>query len=76
MTDQPNKGFARPWAIVGILPNAQRHVVARFRNRQEAFDYLRFMKRFLPKSDAGAKPAFEFEIVFDSAGSEYSTSLA
>ncbi len=47
----------RPWAIVRILPKAQRYVVARFRNRQDADDHLRVLQRFIP--------AATFEIVFD-----------
>jgi putative acetyltransferase len=47
----------RPWAIVRILPKAQRYVVARFRNRQDADDHLRVLQRFIP--------AAIFEIVFD-----------
>lgn len=50
-------GNNRPWAIVRLLPNAQTHIVARFRNRQDAHDHLRLLKRFLP--------AAEFEIIFD-----------
>lgn len=52
-----NENFNRPWAIVRILPKAQRYVVARFRNRQDADDHLRVLQRFIP--------AAIFEIVFD-----------
>ncbi|NEQ25920.1 MAG: hypothetical protein F6K28_44085, partial [Microcoleus sp. SIO2G3] len=47
----------RPWAIVRILPKAQRYTVARFRNRQDANDHLRVLHRFIP--------AAEFQIIFD-----------
>jgi hypothetical protein len=49
--------FSRPWAIVRLLPKAQRYIVARFANRQDAHDHLRVLQRFIP--------AAEFEIVFD-----------
>ncbi len=60
MTDQPIQqfeDFTRPWALVRLLPNAQRYTVARFFNRQDASDHLRFFNRFMP--------AAEFEVVFD-----------
>ncbi len=47
----------RPWAIVRILPKAQCCTVARFRNRADADDHARFLRRFIPKA--------EFEIIFD-----------
>ncbi len=47
----------RPWAIARILPDARHYIVARFFNRQDANDHLRFLQRFIP--------AAEFEIVFD-----------
>ncbi len=47
----------RPWTIVRLLPDAQHYTVARFYNRQDANDHLRFLNRFIP--------AAEFEIVFD-----------
>lgn len=53
----PNSGNNRPWAIARILPNAQVYIVARFRNRQDAHDHLRVLKRFLPEA--------EFEVFFD-----------
>ena len=46
-----------PWAIVRLLPNAQRYIVARFYNRQDADDHLRTLRRFMPMA--------EFEVVFD-----------
>lgn len=48
----------RPWAIVRILPKAQRCTVARFRNRQDADDHMRLLRRFIR--------AALFEIIFDS----------
>jgi hypothetical protein len=49
--------YSRPWAIVRLLPDARRYTVARFYNRADAQDHLRFLKRFIP----GA----EFEVIFD-----------
>lgn len=53
---QPQE-LIRPWAIVRLLPNAQHYTVARFYNRQDAQDYLRFLNRLIP--------AAEFELLFD-----------
>jgi hypothetical protein len=47
----------RPWIIVRILPKAQRCIVARFRNRQDANDHVRALYRFIP--------AAKFEVIFD-----------
>ncbi|HEY9602736.1 MAG TPA: hypothetical protein V6C85_14070 [Allocoleopsis sp.] len=49
--------YSRPWAIVRLLPDARRCTVARFHNRQDAHDHLRFLNRFIP--------AAKFEVVFD-----------
>ena len=49
--------FSRPWAIVRLLPNARHYTVARFHNRIDAQDHLRFLNRFMP--------AAEFEVLFD-----------
>ncbi len=49
--------YSRPWAIIRLLPNARRYTVARFRNRQDAEDHLRFLKRYIP--------AAGFEVLFD-----------
>lgn len=57
VTDQLTGDSNRPWAIARLLPDAQRYIVARFHNRQDAHDHLRFLNRFT----SGA----EFEIVFD-----------
>jgi putative acetyltransferase len=47
---------ARPWTIVRLLPDARHYTVARFRNRQDAHDHLRLLRRFIP--------AAKFEIIF------------
>ncbi|MBD2015274.1 hypothetical protein H6F96_15005 [Microcoleus sp. FACHB-53] len=49
--------YSRPWAIIRLLPDARRYTVARFRNRQDAEDHLRFLKRYIP--------AAGFEVLFD-----------
>ncbi|HBB35584.1 MAG TPA: hypothetical protein DDZ80_02165 [Cyanobacteria bacterium UBA8803] len=46
-----------PWAVVRILPKCQRCIVARYRNRQDAYDSLRVLRRFIP--------AAVFELMFD-----------
>ncbi|MGC1395627.1 MAG: hypothetical protein WA828_15200 [Coleofasciculaceae cyanobacterium] len=43
------------WTIVRILPT-QHHTVACFRNRQDAEDHLRLLRRFIP--------GVEFEVIF------------
>lgn len=43
--------------IVLIQPSAQRSDLVRFRNRQDAEDHLRALRRFMPKT--------QFELVFD-----------
>ncbi len=48
-----------PWAVVLILTKCQRCIVARYRNRQDAHDSLRVLRRFIP--------AAVFEVIFDSA---------
>ncbi len=54
---QHSEDFTRPWAIVRLLPDARRYTVARFANRQDAQDHVRFLQRFMPAAD--------FEVVFD-----------
>ena len=49
--------YAKPWAIVRILPNAQNHTVARFCNRQDADDHLRALRKFVRSG--------VFEVMFD-----------
>jgi hypothetical protein len=46
-----------PWAVVRILPKCQRYIVARYRNRQDADDSLRLLRRFIPTA--------VFELIFD-----------
>ncbi len=46
-----------PWMLVLLREKMQRHVVARFRNRQDADDHLRAIRRYMPKG--------QFEIVFE-----------
>ncbi len=58
--------YSRPWAIVRLLPNARRYVVARFVNRQDADDHKRYLSRFMP--------AAEFEVIFDAPSDEPSVS--
>ena len=48
-----------PWAVVRILPKCQRCIVARYRNRHDAHDSLRLLRRFIP--------AAVFELIFDPA---------
>ncbi len=48
---------ARPWVIVLLLPQAQHRELVRFRNRQDAEDHLRALRRFMPKT--------QFELVFE-----------
>jgi hypothetical protein len=62
MKTPTNKDFYRPWAIVRLLPNAQRYTVAKFFNRRDAHDHLRVLNRFMP--------AAEFEVVFETPESE------
>ena len=59
---QQPEDFSRPWAIVRLLPDAQRYVVARFHNRQDAEDHRRFLNRYMP--------AAEFEVIFDVPNSQ------
>ncbi len=40
-----------------LLPQAQHRELVRFRNRQDAEDHLRALRRFMPKT--------QFELVFD-----------
>jgi hypothetical protein len=56
MVRRQSEQTAPPWTIVRILPKAQHHTVARFRNRQDADDHLRLLQRFIPVA--------EFEVIF------------
>ncbi|MGB3519186.1 MAG: hypothetical protein WBA43_22225, partial [Elainellaceae cyanobacterium] len=47
----------RPWAIVMIRDAVQRSIITRFRNRQDADDHLRAMRRHIPQG--------VFEVMFD-----------
>ncbi|NJR64415.1 MAG: hypothetical protein HC772_02335 [Leptolyngbyaceae cyanobacterium CRU_2_3] len=46
-----------PWCIIQHLPKMQHAVIARFRKRNEAQEYLKVVKRL--------NPAIVYEIVFD-----------
>ncbi|MBW4657837.1 MAG: hypothetical protein KME15_04125 [Drouetiella hepatica Uher 2000/2452] len=46
-----------PWCIIQHLPKLQYVIVARFRKRNDAEDYLKVVKRL--------NPAIAYEIVFD-----------
>jgi hypothetical protein len=56
----------RPWQLVLLLPNAQHHTIAHFRNRQDADDHLRAIQRLARNS--------QFQVLFvppdDSAHSD------
>jgi hypothetical protein len=56
-----------PWAIVRILPKAQRYIVARFRNRRDADAHLRVLRRFIPTA--------VFETIFDPPDEEQQDDL-
>lgn len=45
-----------PWVIVKTVVITQSHTVARFANRQDAEDHLRFLRRTIPNGN--------FEIMF------------
>ncbi len=47
----------RPWVISQLLPNATNGTIARFFNRQDACDHLRFLTRTMP--------AAKFTMFFD-----------
>ena len=40
-----------PWCIIRLLPNMQRIVVARFRDRGQAEEYLRVLQRLIPAAN-------------------------
>ncbi|NEO74641.1 hypothetical protein [Moorena sp. SIO3H5] len=46
-----------PWALIRLLPNMQRMVVRRFRNRSDAEGHLQALKRLMPDE--------KFIIIFD-----------
>lgn len=37
-----------PWCVIRVMPNMQRIVVQRFRNRNQAEEYLNIVKRLAP----------------------------
>ncbi len=49
--------YTRPWALMRLLPKCQRYTVARFFNRQDADNHLRFLDRYMPEA--------KFEVLFD-----------
>jgi hypothetical protein len=51
-----NGSDPRLWAIVLFLPNAQHRIISRFRNRQDADDQIRVIRRLVPQQT--------FELVF------------
>jgi hypothetical protein len=46
-----------PWAIVRLLPNMQRIIVARFRRRSDAEGHLRCLRQLIPHAT--------FALIFD-----------
>jgi hypothetical protein len=48
--DHFNPDTHRPWQLVLLLPNAQHHTIAQFRNRQDAEDHLRTIQRLARNS--------------------------
>ncbi|NEO74053.1 hypothetical protein [Moorena sp. SIO3H5] len=46
-----------PWVVVRLLPEMQRVVVARFRNRSDAEGHLQALKRLMPDA--------QFILIFD-----------
>lgn len=50
----------RLWTIVLALPNARYRIIARFYNRQDADDHLRFLQRSVPQA--------KFSLVFNPPG--------
>lgn len=46
-----------PWAIARLLPNMQRIIVGRFRNRSDADGHLSFLRRCIPDGN--------FVVIFD-----------
>ena len=56
-TGQGKQEQPRPWVISQLLPNATSGTIARFFNRQDACDHLRFLTRTMP--------AAKFTMFFD-----------
>ncbi len=40
----------RPWHLVLLLPESQHHILTKFRNRRDAEDQLRAIRRLLPNA--------------------------
>lgn len=55
---KPVSAQNQPWVIVKTVVITQSHTVARFANRQDADDHLRFLRRIIPNGG--------FEIMFES----------
>jgi hypothetical protein len=49
-----------PWSVIRVLPNCQRSVLARFRKRNQAEEYLRSVRQ--------VNVDWNCEIVFDPVG--------
>ena len=49
-----------PWSVIRLLPDCQRSVLARFRKRNEAEEYVRSVRR--------VERGWDCEIVFDPIG--------
>ena len=56
-TSRSKEEQQRPWAIAQLLPDATRCTIARFFNRQDACDHLRFLTQRVP--------AAKFTMFFD-----------
>ncbi|HEY9794408.1 MAG TPA: hypothetical protein V6D30_02105 [Leptolyngbyaceae cyanobacterium] len=56
-TGRSKQEHPRPWVISQLLPNATNGTIARFFNRQDACDHLRFLTRTMP--------AAKFTMFFD-----------
>jgi hypothetical protein len=54
--DHSNPDTHRPWQLVLLLPNAQHHTIAHFRNRQDADDHLRAIQKLARNS--------QFQVLF------------
>jgi hypothetical protein len=48
--DHSHPDTHRPWQLVVLLPNAQHHTIAQFRNRQDAEDHLRTIQQLAPNA--------------------------
>jgi hypothetical protein len=57
-----------PWAVMRLLPNCQRSVLARFRKRNAAEEYVRFPFREAMPTLRLVERDWVCEIVFDPIG--------